>query len=160
MSILSEISHWLAVSPLNHWVTAYDWFVPAIQVVHILAIAVVVVAAVQINLPALGFAGTGQAVSTVTRRWLPIIGWAVGVLALTGFLLIASEPGRALFRAIFWIKLVLVVLAVAITALQLRPANGATVTRLLAIAGLLAWVAVIYAGRWIAYANAWSGAAS
>ena len=84
---------------------------------------------------------------------------AVVVLALTGALLIASEPGRALFRTVFWVKLGLIAVALAITAAHGRD-HGRGVARALALASLLAWIAVICAGRWIAYAQGWPGAFS
>ena len=105
MTALHDFAVWLAHSPLNAAVTAQAWIVPEIQVVHIVAIAAVVVSAALINLRALGVIETDRPQRALVRSWLPVIGVALVVLALTGILLIVSEPGRALFRTVFWVKI-------------------------------------------------------
>ena len=98
---------------------------------------------------------------------LPPLGAAVVVLALTGVVLISGEPTRAPFRVIFWVKLALVLVGVLLTwslpALARRRGvdeSGAATAdlKLIAVATLFVWAAVIVAGRWIGYANPWPGA--
>ena len=120
MTTLHDFAVWLAHSPVNAAVTAQAWLVPEIQIVHILAIAAVVIAATLINLRALGLVETDQPQHGVAQAWTRVIAIAIVVLAATGFLLVASEPGRALFRTVFWVKLGLIVAALAITAAQAR----------------------------------------
>ncbi|WP_226016974.1 DUF6644 family protein [Novosphingobium sp. FKTRR1] len=171
MEFLTGFAAWLGASPITALVTSHGWIVPAIQVVHILAIAAVVIGAALINLRALGLAEQGRSLRVVLDAWLPVLYSAVGILAFTGFLLIASEPDRALFRTIFWVKLGLIVAALLVTrahglaARDTGDQSSVAVTRtplhtLLAVASLLLWVGVIYAGRWIAYADGWPGAPS
>ncbi len=159
MTVLTNFAAWLATTPLNAAVTQRAWIVPALQVVHIVAIAVVVIGAALINLRALGLIETDRTQRAVSAIWLPKVLAAIAVLALTGALLIVSEPGRAMFRTVFWVKLGLIVLALAVTAAQGR-SHGKALSRVLAVAGLLLWLGVIFAGRWIAYADGWAGAAS
>ena len=159
MTILHDFAVWLAHSPLNAAVTAHNWFVPEIQIVHIVAIAAVVISAVLINLRALGVIETERPVRAMVQAWYPVILIAVAVLAASGFLLIASEPGRALFRWVFWVKLGLIVVALAATGAQGR-FDRAFAARVLAITSLMLWIGVIVAGRWIAYAEGWPGALS
>ncbi len=169
MSVLHDFAAWLAHSSLNAAVTAQAWIVPEIQIVHIVAIAAVVIAAAQINLHALGLFETGQPGRAVMRSWFPVLLGALPVLAVTGFLLIASEPGRAMFRTVFWVKMALIVVATGITAAHGLPARSTGTTArqspgfvpcALAVGSLLAWIGVIFAGRWIAYAHGWPGAFS
>ena len=80
----------------------------------------VVISAVLINLRALGVIETERPVRAMVQAWYPVILIAVAVLAASGFLLIASEPGRALFRWVFWVKLGLIVVALAATGAQGR----------------------------------------
>lgn len=159
MTSLHAFSAWLATTPINAAVTAHGWIVPAIQVVHIVAIAAVVIGAALINLRALGWIEQDRPARAVAAQWLPVIAWALAVLAVTGVLLIASEPGRALFRWVFWVKLALIPLALAVTALHRRLADHPFAPRVLALASLVLWLVVIFAGRWIAYADAFAGAA-
>ena len=161
MTTLHDFAVWLAHSPLNAAVTGPSWLVPEIQIVHIVAIAAVVIASTLINLRALGLAETDLPQQAVVRTWARVIVIAVAVLAATGFLLVVSEPGRALFRTVFWVKLVLIAAALTVTAAQGRTGPVPTaVSRALAITSLLLWVGVIFAGRWIAYAEGWPGAFS
>jgi len=168
MASLVGLAGWLAASPLTTaatpLVTARAWIVPALQVVHIVGIAVVVIATALINLRTLGLIDADRPQRQVQAVWFPVLACAIVVLALTGYLLIASEPARALFRTVFWVKLGLIVLALVVTGVQGRLARRADVApptaRLLAVAAGLLWVGVIFAGRWIAYADAWPGASA
>lgn len=162
MERLIAFSTWLGQTWVAGAVNAHAWYVPAIQVVHIIAIAAVVIAALLINLRAAGLAEREQTLSAVTAQWLPVLVAAIAVLAATGFLLIASEPGRALFRTVFWVKLALIAGAFVATWLQRRlgeeaPRGLKVGLALLALGG---WALVIFAGRWIAYADGWPGAPS
>ncbi len=162
MERLIAFSIWLGNTPVAQAVNAHGWYVPAIQVVHIIAIAAVVIAALLINLRAAGLVERERTLAVVTASWLPVLYTAIAVLALTGFLLIASEPGRALFRTVFWVKLILIAFAVAATWAQraVGEARPRALHVALALASLAAWSLVIFAGRWIAYADGWSGAPS
>lgn len=138
---------------------------------HILGVAAVLIAVLHINLRVLGVIERENSVGDVTERYLPLLWAALALLALTGFLLIASEPNRAIFRSVFWVKLALVTAASIATALQPRIAAPAPIigappaaqeqslaARVLAVAALVLWVLVVFAGRWIAYADPWPGA--
>lgn len=164
MSLLTQFADKLSASPLPALVTSHDWLVPAIQVIHILSVAAAVIAAVHISLRALDLIERDASPADVAARFLPILWTAVGILAVTGLLLIASEPNRAIFRSVFWIKLAMVVLASIATGAQRSPvaitAQGAFEghRKLLAVAALILWTLTIFAGRWIAYADPWPGA--
>lgn len=164
--VLVRFTDWLAATSLSHTVAEKFWIVPALQTVHILCVAVVLAGVVLINLRIVGLLDRGQPVPALLDRFLPPIGVAVGVLAFTGVLLIAGEPTRALFRVVFWTKMALIVAAVALTwshRSAFRTVGDAAVVatptrKLVAIVALLLWLAVIVAGRWIAYVEAWPGA--
>ena len=159
MTILHDFAVWLAHSPLSAAVTARSWLVPEIQIVHIVAIAAVVISAARIALRALGLVDGDLPQRVVVATWFRVILISVAVLAFTGILLIASEPGRALFRTVFWVKLGLILTALALTAAHGRASN-VLVSRALALITLIVWFGVIFAGRWIAYAEGWPGAFS
>lgn len=172
MESLAAFAEWLGTTRLSALITGHAWIVPDLQVIHILAIAAVVIGAALINLRVLNLFDRTRPVRAYVDRFLRVIAAAVVVLAVTGFLLIASEPNRALFRTVFWIKLGLVALAFLLTWAQrplLRRASPrsdenagvesiSVPAAILAVLSLLAWAAVIFAGRWIAYADAWPGA--
>jgi len=109
---LVRFTDWLAATSLSHTVAEHFWIVPTLQTAHILSVAVVLAGVFLINLRVLGVLERGEAVPALLDRFLTPIAIAVGVLAVTGFLLIAGEPTRAVFRVVFWIKMALIVAAV------------------------------------------------
>ena len=168
-AILNRFSDWVTGSWLNLAIAGHDWVVPALQTIHILSVAVALSGVLLINLRVIGWAERTQPVRAVLDRFLWPVTFAVLVLLLTGILQIIGEPNRAIFRAIFWWKMGLLVAALALTwsqrpvfagddgaqAIVARPAS-----KLVALVALLAWIAVVVAGRWIAYADPWPGAPS
>jgi hypothetical protein len=84
------------------------------------------------------------------------------VLLLTGSLLIVGEPRRSLLNDAFYIKMALLAFALLLTGLlqwSLTSAPGfwerdiarRIVGRVAALASILAWSGIIFAGRFIAY---------
>lgn len=163
---LVDFTHWLGGTWLAATVAGHFWIVPALQVVHILSVAVVLSGVLLINLRVVGIVERSQPIAAVLDRFLLPTGIAILVLAITGALLIAGEPTRAVFRTIFWVKMALI-LAAGLLTWSHRSALSATglgvprvrVTRkAIALVALLLWLGVIVAGRWIAYVEAWPGA--
>ena len=136
-----------------------SWVIPGVQTIHILAISVVMASAVMIDLRLLGAFSRTQSVHDVSQRFVPWIWVAVGVLALSGGLLIIGEPGRELLNQVFWLKMTLLVCALSVTGVFQYVADHALgfwerrrgAASALAIASLLLWVGILAAGRWIAY---------
>jgi putative copper export protein len=158
---VKDLADWLYASALSQAIQNTPWVIPALQSVHILALSILFGAALMVNLGALGVIGRGEAgPAALCRRYVPWIWLALGVLAITGSLLVISEPERALSNPMFWTKLAVLALACGLTVAMARTSRERTVpaatapARLLAIAGLAAWLAVIVCGRWIAYAIA------
>ncbi len=137
------------------------WIVPFIQSIHICAIAALVVSALISQLRILGVMASDESASTVMRRYLPWLWTALGVLLLSGLLLMISEPQRAIANFFFWTKMAMVLAAFIFSLLLVKPflksedtvAQSACLTwaKPLAVLSLLLWVAVIFSGRWIAY---------
>jgi hypothetical protein len=167
--MLNAFAAWLIKTPVTAFLENAAWAVPTIQTLHILCIALVFGGAVFVNLRVFGLIERDQPIAAVLGRFLPPMAIAIVVLAITGALLIASEPNRALFRLVFWVKMGLVLLAVAATWTQRRlllagsARDGAATTlsvRLVAGVTLLLWVGAIFTGRWIGYATGWPGSPS
>ncbi|MBS0365952.1 MAG: hypothetical protein JSR67_09040 [Proteobacteria bacterium] len=159
---LEPFCRWLAGTPVSQTIQTIEWIIPALQTVHILAVACVVTSALMIDLRLLGLGRHDQPVAAIARRFLPFIWWPLPVLAATGALLIAAEPARSLRNPVFLLKMELLVLAAGITLLCQIPlrrnaafwdlsAGRRRLGRLIALASLPAWIGVVFAGRWIAY---------
>ena len=152
--MLNSMCVWIDATPLSQAIQATSWVVPAVQTVHILAIA-----ALMINLRLANWVGRDQSLAQVSGRFSPVIWWALPVLLISGIFLIIGEPARALKNNIFQIKMLLVISAVFVTwffaaPLKKNPAHWdarAGVGMLVALVSSALWVGIIFAGRWIAY---------
>jgi uncharacterized membrane protein SirB2 len=159
---VDEFCSWLKDTSFSVTLQSVRWIIPAIQSVHILAIAAVISAALMITLRSLGLAAREQTSSAVFVRFSPVIAWSLPVLFCTGVLLIAAEPARSLENPAFWLKMALLVAALGLTAFRRFDGKGEVAfweasparrgaAKLLTVISLALWVAIILAGRWIAY---------
>jgi len=157
---------WLSRTPLSLAIQTHPAVVPTIQSVHIVAIGVVVASVFMIDLRVLGWAGRDQTLLETVGRFGPWLSWALGVLLVTGALMVIGEPARELLSFSFWLKMCLVAIGTLIAAaFQItlrrneRRWEDSLVTRRttksLAIATLLIWVCIIILGRLIAYDHVW-----
>lgn len=162
---MNDVITWLSGTSLSATLTTHLWVVPAVQSLHIIAIAVLTASVVFVDmrllrLPASGAVTEGP-ISAVIRRFAPWTYGAVAALLLTGLLLVIAEPGRELGNPLFWTKMGLVVLVVAATAVfqgivrrnasEWDHGSHRSGARAFAIGTLAIWLAIIACGRWIAY---------
>lgn len=157
---LVELSLWISNTSLCNWIGSHFWAIPILQTFHILAIAAAFGAVVMINLRIFNLAGTDRSFAETGQRYVRWIWWAALVLLISGLGMIIGEPIRELINPIFWIKMVLVVLAIFVSlafhgATLRRLANGGEVaggTKATAIFIIILWCVIMLCGRWIAYA--------
>ena len=139
------------------------WIIPTVQSIHIVAIAVVLGSAIVSDLRLAGVLATDETPRTVVRRHLPWMWGALLVLLATGIIMAVGEPNRVLMNSVFWMKMGLVLVAFVLTLLFRLPilhpefrvehARWAKMVKPMAWTSLLIWIAVVYCGRWIAYAG-------
>lgn len=149
---------WLSNTSISMAIQNHNWVIPSVQSVHILAIATVMASIVMVDFRLLGVNGR-QTVPQVVHRFLPWVWCAVCVLAATGIILIIGEPARELESEVFWTKMTLVACVLILTAaIQFGAFRGESfwekrrlLASITAIASLGMWVAIVAAGRWIAY---------
>lgn len=154
---LVELALWIGTTQANAWLVNHFWAIPIIQVFHISALSAATGAILMTNLRLFNSAGAGVSFADTHRRYAPWIWWSLVVLVVSGLLMIIAEPVRELVNPIFWIKMVLaVVLGVSIvTYLKTVARNDAGVApsgKGIAILIVVVWIAMIFCGRWIAYA--------
>jgi hypothetical protein len=152
----------LSESALSQAIQTTEWVIPAVQTVHILAVAAVVSSILLVNLRFIGLHAKNQSIAAVTARYVPIVWYGLPVLLATGATLIIAEPSRSLQNPVFVVKMALVLLAAAATLAYQIPLRAdpefwdcaASRRRLAAVLACLTmplWVAIVFAGRWIAY---------
>jgi hypothetical protein len=158
---MEKFTAWLAKTSLSADIQNITWIIPAVQIIHILAISVVVSSVLLLDLRLVGLLGGGERVDVFTRRYLPWVWRSLIVLFLSGATLIVGEPERDLNNPVFWAKMSLLVTAVILTLILERPVSRDAhfwesgprrhIARALALVALCCWIAIVFCGRWIAY---------
>ena len=132
------------------------WLFPAIEAVHLLALATLGGAILIVDLRLMGAGLTAQPAAQVERDARP---WFLGALCMmlaTGIPLGLSEAVKLYDKQAFWVKMIALALALAFalgvrTRLVKRVTPGAPAAWAMAIASLALWLTVALAGRWIGF---------
>ncbi len=157
------IFKWLEGTAIGTAVHQSDWLFPVIESVHVLAIVSLVGASTLLDLRLLnwGFARE-QPASEVASRLLPVMWWSFAVIFATGALMFVSEAWQCYTSVAFRIKMALL-LAVGVNALIFdrgayrniaaweKDAVAPFAARVAAWVSMALWVAIVFAGRGIAY---------
>ena len=141
------------------WLRLETWVIPAVQTVHILALATLVGSALLLDLRLAGVLARVDSGAALVRRYMPTLWVALAILLASGSTLMWAEPERVLSKQIFWIKMALVLTGFGLTFLLRSKLvkHDADGTRGMFDAAfgwiaLAIWVAALFLGRWIAYA--------
>ncbi len=142
-----DIPGWTALA-------THPWAYPALEVVHIVGIALLLGNLVALELRVWGTAAT-LPVAALARLALSLSVAGFGLAAVSGLLMFSSQPGDLLANRPFVIKIGLLMAAGTNAALfhargGLQRLDGVARTQTVVSLGL--WLAVMIAGRWIAYA--------
>ena len=157
---MRELAEWLQTTSLSTTIQSVDWIIPLLQSVHIVTIGVVFVSSLMIALRVLGRMRVDESFVVVWGRFAPWMWGGLVVMAVTGVLLVIGEPVREFTSLSFWIKMTLLAISVAGTALfgrTLRPVSATATAgfspgaRTAAVGILVLWLAIIFLGRAIAY---------
>lgn len=159
---LIVFSEALAATPVSRFLQGIGWLIPLVQTVHILAIAAVMGSAGLADLRLLGLAGRSRSAAEMAGSLAPAVWWALLVLACSGAVLAIAEPLRSVPNPAFQLKMLLLLLAAALTGFMQGVLRGRSAlwdlspglrlaVKLAAAVSLLLWIAIIFAGRWIAF---------
>jgi hypothetical protein len=151
---------------LSNWIRGSEsiFAFPTIITLHTLGMGFLAGGSAAIDLRILGFAPG----ISLMARFLPLLWLAFAVNAVSGVLLLVAYPTKALTNPVFYIKLCLITLAMwlvhRIGRIVMRAPDsgqdGSSIplpkhARELAAASLAAWIALITAGRLLAYTHRW-----
>ena len=131
----------------------HPWAYPALEVVHIVGIALLLGNLVLVELRVLGL-GTALPAPALARFALGVALCGFGLAAASGLIMFASQPAELLANRAFTLKMGLVLLAAVNAAAfhargGLRRLDGWARAQTALSLGL--WLMVIICGRWIAY---------
>ena len=155
---------WVEASTLSTWLRESPslWVFPFILILHTVGLAFFVGANVAWDVRALGFL-RGVTLPSM-QKYFAVMWTGFWINAFSGVLLLIAYPTKALTNPLFYAKLTLIGVGI-VLALRIRRAMRATPTvntddmpttlRALGAASLACWVAVIFAGRLLAYTCTW-----
>jgi len=153
----SELASWIRGESIE-WTFVF----PVVVTLHTIGMGFLAGGSAAIDLRILGLAP--RLPLKLMRQFLPILWLSFAINALTGILLLIAYPTKALTNPVFYVKLCLIAFAVwllhRVSVIALRAGNVEqdVVTkeaRRLAWASLVSWVALITAGRLLAYTHKW-----
>ena len=135
------------------WIATHPWAYPALEVVHIVGIALLLGNLAALELRVWGVAGE-LPLRPLARLSLTLAMAGFGLLAISGLAMFAAAPAELLVNRTFTVKIGLVLLAgLNAAAFHARGglARGDGTARAQTVLSLGLWLAVIICGRWIAY---------
>jgi|HubBroStandDraft_3_1064219.scaffolds.fasta_scaffold24616_4 hypothetical protein len=160
--VIKEFCDWLSNTSISVAFQSANWFVPLVQTVHIISIAILLTGVYVLSFRLIGVTRGGQSLAVLTAKSTPWIWIALGVLLGTGILLTITEPARELLNWAFRVKMLMVIaLAAILLVVQMRmrrhPAywtespTRRRVARAIGIVAVIIGAGIVTAGRWIAY---------
>ncbi len=137
---------WLEATGLSTWVreSASVFAFPTILSLHTVGMGLVAGLNAAIALRILGIAP--QVPFTEMKRFLPVMWFGFWLSAVSGVLLLIGYPTKALTNLVFYLKLILIAVAV-ISAVKAIPRES----KVWASISLAGWTGAITAGRLLAY---------
>ncbi|MET0292247.1 MAG: DUF6644 family protein [Steroidobacteraceae bacterium] len=151
---MESFNEWLTGTAVSQMIQTTSWAIPGLQTIHIICLALLFITALMVTMRVLGRSWHEDAPRAVADRFLPVVWTCLVVLLITGSLLISAEPGRTLTNQSFYVKVVMIVLAVILTLVVGGAARRGAIGgahKAMAVFSMLLWAGVIIAGRYIAY---------
>lgn len=162
MQFLTQLLEWLQSTSLAAVINQTKWLFTTIEVIHVIAISLVIGTIAMVDLRLLGFASTKRPFTEIARPVLPLT-WAAFVLAaITGSLLFMSKASDYFMTTTFRLKLIIMALA-AINMLifefitvkgvkewDVKP-TPPMAARLAGAISLTCWLLVFIFGRWTGF---------
>ena len=150
---------WIEATPFSIWLRESPslWVFPFILILHTVGLAFFVGANVAWDVRVVGFS---PAIPLDALRRYFLVMWAgFWVNAISGVLLLIAYPTKALTNPLFYAKLGLIGFGIVLARRIRREVRGAgqknadapPLARMLAAVSLACWIAVIFAGRLLAY---------
>jgi hypothetical protein len=152
---IQAFSHWLESTPLSQLIQSTHGAIAGIQVIHILCLATLFALALNLALRIAGRGLAAESLASLAGRFVPAMWLCLGLLLLSGALLIIAEPHRTVTNPAFYTKMCLLVVAVVLTvwfsAMARREETPTPLKVAAATLYMLIWSGIIIAGRYIAY---------
>lgn len=162
MSLLKFLA-WLHDTSLSIWLRDSTWTEPIVETIHVLTLTLFLGFAVLLDLRLLGITMKKRRVSEVIGQLNPWLFGGFVIMIVTGVLLFSGDPVSFYSTTFFKVKMILLVLA-GLNVLVFNATIGRKLSdwdvdthtppraKAAAVVSLVLWIAIIAAGRAIAYA--------
>jgi hypothetical protein len=129
-----------------------SWVVPLVQIIHIFAIAAILISSLTIYSSFLRLNQSQLGVQTIAHQFKTYLYLSLIILLLSGSVLIIGEPARSLANDAFQIKIVFLLIALLCNFYLFKQLkNSQEISRALSLFAVAMWLGVVFSGRWIAY---------
>jgi hypothetical protein len=152
-----ETIRWVQDTGFATWIRESSWALFALLIVHTISMGSLVGTGLAVDGRLLGLAN--RVPLPAIGRALPIMAWALVFAVPSGVLLLIAYPAKHLTNPLFYVKLTLVIAALAITVLLNRRVFAMALSeppgwaRGLAGLCLLLWVSALTAGKFLEYTH-------
>lgn len=157
-SALYAFCHWALESSFGHGVRDSVWLFPAIEICHLIGLAVLGGAILLVDFRLLGMRFQNEPVANLWRDVQPLMIGSIVVMLVSGFFLFSSEAVKMYGNAAFRLKMLSLLLAIIFTFTIHRQITLADETRYspfwrktAAVVSILLWACVGIGGRAIGY---------
>jgi Family of unknown function (DUF6644) len=158
---IAALMHALEDSPLAVSITESDWAFPAIESIHVIALALVIGTVCVVDLRLLGWASAKRSYRQLAREVLPWTWGAFCLSVISGGLMFITQAAEYYENNAFRIKMLLLLLAgINMLVFELLTARGAATWdqgrvpwrgKLAAALSLTLWVSIVFFGRRIGF---------
>lgn len=159
---MQSLMEWLEAAPLAVFIHQNVWAFTTIEVVHVVAISLVIGTIAMVDLRLLGFASTKRPFVELARGILPFTWAAFVIAAAAGSLLFISRATEYYVNPTFLIKMALIVVAgINMLIFEFGTVRGVqewnlkpippTPARLAGGISLACWISVVVFGRWTGF---------
>ncbi|MGD0963554.1 MAG: DUF6644 family protein [Candidatus Acidiferrales bacterium] len=157
MTILS-LFQWLGHTSVGLAMRHSTWGVAVVEMVHLLALAVLGGTIVLVDLRLFGIGLKRQPAARLAHELSPLFGGSLGILVFSGVLIVSAEPMKCYHSAAFRAKMLLLVIAIlfhftlhrsAVTSATQKISTASS--KLAAALSLALWLSVGLAGRAIGF---------
>jgi FtsH-binding integral membrane protein len=156
---MHQFGDWLSGTAPSQAIQTSTWAIPAIQSVHLLALALAFTLGIVLSLRFAGVGLSAEPLAQLAARSTRRIWQLLVVLFATGALLITAEPGRTITNPVFFVKMIMLAAVIAVTlwlaSIARRVTRPTALHLALATLAVLLWIGIIFAGRFIAYVESY-----
>jgi hypothetical protein len=159
---LTAFLQWLQATPPAVFIHQTKWAFTAIELLHVVAISLVIGTIALVDLRLLGFGSSGRPFTELARKVLPTTWVAFGLAVIAGSLLFISQAPAYFENTTFRIKFLIMALAgINMLIFELITMRGVQdwdvkptpppSARLAGAISLTCWVLVVVFGRWTGF---------